>query len=60
MQTRKDIVMDKDGISVPVEVILCEACHGQAWYVWVIEGATHSHFQCILCGASYCPDGACP
>ncbi len=41
------------------EFLICDKCGEDEWFCFIVEGHTHSHFQCSHCGTSYCPDGLC-
>ena len=59
MRTKSDVVFDVHGNAVSADILVCEHCAGEVWVCFVVEGQTHSHFQCVECGISYCPNGHC-
>ena len=60
MQTRIDVVFDSQGRGVSAEIFVCKHCTEDVWVCFIVRGQTHSHFQCVECNSSYCPDGQCP
>jgi len=48
-----------DGERIKAQLATCEECGGDKWYMFMIVDQDHSHFQCVRCGTSYCPDGVC-
>ena len=59
MKAKADVVFDSQGRGVSAEILVCRHCDGDVWVCFIVQGQTHSHFQCIQCGVSYCPDGHC-
>jgi len=43
-----------DGALARAELFICEACGGELFLIYQIEGHKHPHLQCAECGASYC------
>lgn len=48
-----------DGERRAAKLATCEECACDKWFVFQVVGQDHSHFQCVECGTSFCPDGAC-
>lgn len=60
MKTR-DIEVDSPvlGRKSKAKLAVCAGCDCDLFLIFSIEGQDHPHFQCYLCGVSYCPDGKC-
>jgi hypothetical protein len=52
-------VRDLDGTRKPARLLTCSNCGANCWICFVVEGQEHSHFQCMYCDVTYCPDGHC-
>jgi len=52
-------VRDLDGNRKPARMLCCTQCNSHSWICFIVEGFTHSHFQCCYCMTTFCPDGKC-
>lgn len=59
MEFRQATVHDQHGRAHPAYVAACRACGCEKFYVFQLSGQNHFHLQCVKCGESYCPFGAC-
>lgn len=56
MNTRRDVVTDKDGKKHSADIVVCK-CGNETFHLFVIA-EKHQHVQCTSCGVSFC-DGSC-
>lgn len=52
-------VKDNTGKVFPAQVAKCDACGGETFHIFVVNG--HNHIQCahLGCGETYCQGGNC-
>jgi hypothetical protein len=52
-------VKEDDGVGKAHSARLakCDRCNEDKFLVFQIEGQTHFHLQCFVCGKAFCPAG---
>lgn len=59
MKLEKVIVREDGGVgaSHSARIAKCDRCSEDKFYVFQLEGQTHFHLQCVVCGMAFCPAG---
>ena len=47
------------GLTKKAQFAICERCGHDQFFIWVIKGHNHCHFQCARCSSSYCAGPEC-
>lgn len=52
--SRVEIVARDNGERCMADLLICDKCLANTWYIYVPVGIDHAHFQCINCGLTFC------
>jgi hypothetical protein len=53
-EKRTSVIEGRTGKRFNATLLTCPDCYGEPFCCFFPDGVTHVHFQCLLCGASFC------